>query len=295
MGRDILVTGASGQVGGELVHLDWPEGTRLVAPARGELDLADAAGIEAFVQKGKWAAIINCGAYTAVDKAETEVAAAWRVNALAPAILAAAARDMAIPIVHVSTDYVFDGAKPTPYEPADPTGPLNVYGASKLGGELAVRTVDPRHVILRASWVVSPRGSNFLRTMLRLGRERSSLRIVSDQHGRPTIAADLALAIRTAVLRLVEDPEPPIGTFHFANAGETTWHGFAQEIFRLAGARGAPVPSLTPITTDDYPTPARRPAHSVLSTVSMTAAFGLSPRPWQEALAECMEALPEAR
>jgi dTDP-4-dehydrorhamnose reductase len=291
MARDILLTGGTGQVGTELLQLDWPEGIRLIAPQRGELDLADAARAQSFVQERDWAAVINCAAFTAVDRAESDVFTAWQLNAMLPAALASASSRAGIPLVQISTDYVFDGMKRTPYEVTDSTGPLGVYGASKLGGELAVRMANPRHAILRTSWVVSPRGTNFLRTMLRLGAERTRLRIVDDQHGRPTSAADLALAIRTIALRLIDDANAPTGTFHFANEGATTWCGLAREIFRQVEALGQVVPTVEPIGTADYPTPARRPAWSVLSTDALTQAFCVAPRPWQDAVGDCIARL----
>jgi len=291
MVREILVTGGSGQVGAELLHLAWPDGLRLVAPTRAELDLADVRATQAYLAGKSWAGVINCAAFTAVDRAEAEAVAAWQLNALLPSALAAATGPAGIPLVHVSTDYVFDGTKPTAYETDDTPNPISVYGASKLGGELAVRASNPRHAIMRTSWVFSSRGSNFVRTMLRLGRERDCLRVVDDQFGRPTGAADLAAAIRAAMLRLIGGDAAVSGTFHFANEGATTWHGFAEAIFRRAAAAGQPAPRLEAIPTADYPTPARRPRSSVLSTTSFANAFGLTPRPWDEALADCMAAL----
>ena len=291
MTRAILLTGGTGQVGAAMLQLDWPADVRLVAPARAALDLTDAAATLAFVAGREWAAVINCAAFTAVDNAETKVLEAWQLNATLPALLASATGARGIALIQISTDYVFDGAKRTPYEVADPTAPLGVYGASKLGGELAVRTANPRHAIVRTSWVFSPRGNNFVRTMLRLGAERTHLRVVDDQHGRPTSAADLALAIRAVTLRLIEDAQAPTGTFHFANEGVTTWCGLARETFRQAAARGLAAPTIEPIGTADYPTPARRPAWSVLSTRSLTRAFGVEPRPWQAALTDSIASL----
>jgi dTDP-4-dehydrorhamnose reductase len=289
----ILLTGGTGQVGAGLSALPWPDGLRLVAPARSELDLADPASLERHLDGKTYAAILSVGAYTAVDKAETEVANAWLVNAVVPAILAAHAAKAGIPIIHVSTDYVFDGAKPAPYEEQDPVGPLGVYGASKEGGEQAVRTACARHAIIRTSWVVSAHGNNFVRTMLRVGAQRPELRVVDDQWGAPTIAADLAEALQTITLRMLQDPLAATGTFNLCNAGETTWFGFAKEIFRLSAAMGGPNPALIPIATADYPTPARRPANSRLSTARITDAYGITARPWPDALAPVVKALLE--
>ncbi|NNM73095.1 dTDP-4-dehydrorhamnose reductase [Enterovirga aerilata] len=289
---DILVTGGSGQVGTELQRQAWPEGVRLHAPARAELDLADAEAIDRVLAARPWAAIISSGAYTAVDKAETEVVQAWRVNALAPALLARRSAERGIPIVHVSTDYVFPGSKDGYYREDDPVGPLGVYGASKEGGEQAVRTGNPRHAIIRTAWVVSPHGSNFLKTMLRLaGSGREELGVVSDQRGCPTFAGDLAAALARVTLDLVRSPDAPAGTFHFVNAGEASWAGFAEAIFAASARRGGPSARVKAISTAEYPTPARRPANSRLATDRIRDAFGIAPRPWQDALEEAVAAL----
>lgn len=289
--KRILVTGAAGQVGGELARLVWPAGYEVLAVDRSALDLTDTAAIARFVADHTLAAVINCAAHTAVDRAETEVVASWKINALAPAAFARATALAGIPLVQVSTDYVFDGSGTRPWEPSDPIGPLGVYGASKEGGEQAVRTANPRHAIVRTSWVVSPSGTNFVKTMLRLGAERPLLRVVDDQWGAPTVAADLAAALAVIAVRLVEDADAPTGTWHFANAGETTWCRLAREIFRLAAARGGPAPRATAIASSDYPTPARRPSNSRLSTATLTRDFGIRPRPWEEAIAEVVAAL----
>ena len=291
----VLVTGGSGQVGTELGRHRWPEGWQAVALTRADLDLGDPAAIAAMVSAGHdgepWAAIVSAGAYTAVDKAEGDVVAAWAVNALAPAALAAAAQGAGIPIVHVSTDYVFAGDKDGEWEVDDPVAPLGVYGASKLGGELAVRTACPRHAIVRTAWVVSAHGNNFVKTMLRVGADRPTLRVVADQRGSPTSAADLAAALATLTVRLAEDPAAPTGTYHFSNAGPTDWHGFAEEIFRQAATRGGPSPAVEPITTADYPTPATRPANSLLSHRAIERDHGIQPRGWQTALGDILDEL----
>lgn len=292
-GRDnpaILLTGGGGQVGTEFRRLS-PPGFDVVAPGRDQMDMADPASIAEFVASRPWAAIVNSAAYTAVDRAETDAVNAWRVNALGPAALAQAARQIGAPLVHLSTDYVFDGAKTAPYVESDPVGPVGVYGASKEGGEQAVRTGAPRHVILRTAWVVSPHGGNFVKTMLRLGRERDRLTVVDDQHGCPTSATDIARALAVITRRLVEDADAPVGTYHFVNSGEATWCGFAREIFSQAGAAGRKVPLLEAIPTSAYPTPARRPANSRLDTARLTRDFGIEPRPWRAAVSEVVETL----
>ncbi|MCE1237731.1 MAG: dTDP-4-dehydrorhamnose reductase [Hyphomicrobiales bacterium] len=286
-----LITGAAGQVGGALVRMGWPSGWTAVGVGRAELDLADAAAIRAFVLGGAFDVVINCAAYTAVDRAESDPVAAWTVNALAPAALAAASAAARIPIVQVSTDYVFAGDGATPHRPTDPIAPLGVYGASKAGGELAVRTANPRHAIVRTSWVVSATGANFVKTMLRLAGERDRLRVVDDQWGAPTSAVDLAAALAVVARRLVEDPAAPAGVWHFAQAGETTWCRLAREVFRLSAARGGPSAEVEAIGGADYPTSARRPANSRLSLAEIEADFGLAPRDWRIAIEEIVAEL----
>ena len=288
---DILVTGGSGQVGTELRALAWPAGVAVHAPGRDELDLADPASVERALASRAWSAVVSSGAYTAVDRAEGDVAQAWLVNAVAPAILASHARRAGIPIVHVSTDYVFDGSGEGFYAETDPVAPLGVYGASKEGGEQAVRSAGARHAILRTAWVVSPHGSNFLKTMLRLGAGRDELRVVGDQRGCPTFAGDLARALQAVTLRLIADADAPAGTFHFVNAGEASWAEFAVAIFAASARRGGRQPRVETITTAEYPTPARRPANSRLATSRIREAFGIEPRPWPEALEEAVAAL----
>lgn len=291
--RHVLVTGAGGQLGTELQRCAWPDGWQVVAIDHDTLDLTDTAAIAAEVAERPWAAVINGAAYTAVDKAESDQVTAWAVNALAPAAFGQACAAAGIPLVQVSTDYVFAGDKVGAWEVDDPVGPLGVYGASKLGGELAVRTSGARAAIVRTAWVVSAHGSNFVRTMLRVGAERDTLRVVDDQRGSPTAAGDLAQALATIAVRLAEDPHAPTGTFHFSNAGEVSWAGFAAEIFRQSGERGGASARVEPIATSDYPTPARRPANSLLSHAAIRAAYGIEPRTWQQALGDILDELIE--
>ncbi len=289
--KRILATGGNGQLGTELKRYPWPDGWELVAVDIDDLDLRDTAAIAAKVAERPWAAVISAGAYTAVDKAQDDVVTAWAVNALAPAAFAAACRAADIPLVQVSTDYVFDGSRDGAWDVHDPVNPLGVYGASKLGGELAVRTGTPRHAIVRTAWVVSAHGANFVKTMLRVGAERPSLRVVDDQHGSPTAAADLAAALATIAMRLAGDPAAPTGTFHFSNAGATTWCAFARAVFDGAAKRGGPAPAVEAIATSDYPTPARRPANSLLDHAAIRDAYGIIPRPWQSALDDILDEL----
>ena len=282
---DILVTGGAGQVGLELARADWPSYVRLHMPTRDELDLGDTDAVRAMFAATPFKAVINSGAYTAVDKAETEVAAAFAANAMGPAILAEVTRAAGIPLVQVSTDYVFDGSGEQDYSESDPVGPLGVYGASKLAGEVAVRTGNPRSVVMRTAWVLSPHRANFLKTMLRLAADRPALRVVDDQTGCPTSARDIAGALADITLRMIADPEAPTGVYHFVNAGSTSWAGLAREVFALSKARGGPEAQVEGITTAEYPTPARRPANSRLSTFKITRDYGIIPRPWQDAVA----------
>ncbi|HEX4508278.1 MAG TPA: dTDP-4-dehydrorhamnose reductase [Alphaproteobacteria bacterium] len=281
---DILVTGGQGQVGIELGAVAWPDGVRIYAPTRAELDLSSADSVRAYFAGKSFAAIVNPAAYTAVDKAESEIGAAFAANALGPALLAEAAKDT--PIVHISTDYVFDGAKDGAYVESDPVCPLGVYGASKEAGEQAIRSAAPHHVILRTAWVVSPHRGNFLKTMLRIGAQNPKLRVVDDQHGCPTAAKDIAQAVARIALRLIEDAQAPVGTYHFVNGGDTTWCGLARHVFQTAAKFGGPQPAVEAITTADYPTPARRPANSRLSTEKLAADFGIRARRWQDAVDE---------
>ena len=291
---DILITGGAGQVGLELACADWPSHVRLHLPTRDQLDLGDAEAVRAAFAATPFKAVINSGAYTAVDKAETEVAAAFAANAMGPAILAEVTRAAGIPLIQVSTDYVFDGSGGRDYAETDPVGPLGVYGASKLAGEVAVTTGNPRSVVMRTAWVLSSHCANFLKTMLRLAGDRPTLRVVEDQHGCPTSARDIAGALKAITLRMIEDDQAPTGVYHFVNAGSTTWAGLAREIMALSAARGGPSATVEGITMADYPTPARRPSNSRLDTSKITRDYGIAPRPWTDAVAEIVaELIPE--
>lgn len=285
-----LVTGASGQVGGALAD-GPPPGVRIVAPGRDVLDLADAAlDVAPLIGRERITAIINCGAFTQVDRAETEPDIAMRVNGDAPGILARAAAAAGIPLVQVSTDYVFSGTGDGWYRETDLPGPATVYGRSKLAGEQAVMRSGARHAVVRTSWVFGASGHNFLTTMLRLGRERAEIAVVDDQWGCPTHSGDLAAALATITAALADDAASS-GIWHIANAGATSWAGFAGRIFETARRHGWHVPQIRAIPSSAYPTPAPRPANSKLSTANAAANFGLRLRPWEEASDEVVGAI----
>ena len=276
----ILITGGSGQIGGALVRRAQAEGVAFFAPDRQSLDLTDSAAIEAAVGRSPWSAVINCAAYTAVDRAETEAELAHAINAEAPAHFAQATQRRGIPLIHVSTDYVFDGSKDTAYEEGDPVRPVSVYGRTKAAGEAAVRAIHSNHAIIRTAWVLSATGPNFLNTMLRLAAERPELKVVNDQIGCPSSADDIAVALLGVTAGLRERS----GTWHVVNAGETSWHGLATHIFAQIAQRGLATPKLTAIPTSDYPTPAARPANSRLATAALAHDFDIMLRPWQKAV-----------
>jgi dTDP-4-dehydrorhamnose reductase len=287
----ILLTGANGQVGWELRRTLSCLG-EVVALDSKAMNLADAAVVRQKVREIAPAIIVNPAAYTAVDKAETEVELARAVNAIAPGILAEEARSLDALLVHYSTDYVFNGSGTTPWREDDACGPLNVYGATKLEGEHAIQASGCRHLIFRTSWVYGARGSNFLLTMRRLMRERPELKIVSDQIGAPTWCRDLAEATALVLSQLSNaDQTVPWGVYHMTNAGETSWHGFAEAIQALDEFDETCAPAhLLPIPGSDYPTPAQRPLNSRLNNDRLEQTFGLRLQDWRTALALCMEA-----
>ncbi len=295
----ILLLGANGQVGTELLRSLAALGEVVAATRNGVLgdgrrcEAADfdlPGSLPALVARVAPDAVVNAAAYTAVDRAETEPDAAFRANAEAPAALAAACAERDALLVHYSTDYVFDGSADRPYRVDDATAPLGVYGASKLAGEQAVRASGARHLILRTAWVYAAHGHNFLLTMLRLAKEREVLRVVADQIGSPTPAPLIA----DVTARLLRADGGRSGTWHLTTSGHTSWHGFAQAIFAGAVERGllARAPEVIPIGTGDYPTPARRPAWSVLDNSALQRDFGLELPHWQEALSGVLASVP---
>jgi dTDP-4-dehydrorhamnose reductase len=277
----LLVFGKTGQVARELARFA-PDATYL---GRDEADLMNPAACAAAIAASDADAVINAAAWTAVDKAETEEAAATVVNGDAPAAMARAATAKGIPFLHLSSDYVFDGSGDQPFTPDHPTGPLGAYGRSKLVGEQGVRAANGTHLILRTSWVVSAHGANFVKTMLRLGAERESLNVVADQIGGPTPAAAIAQALITAAKSMTQGA--PGGTHHFAGHPDTSWAGFARAIMAEAHLPCR----ITDIPTRDYPTPARRPLNSRLDCSSFTAAFGIDRPDWRQGLTDIVKEL----
>lgn len=289
----ILVIGRTGQIATELRQRLPAAGHEALALEAPELDLTSPGSIEAAMAGFRPEAIINAAAYTAVDKAEDDTALAFAVNGTGPGLLGEAAARAGIPVVHYSTDYVFDGSKPTPYTEADPPNPVGAYGASKLDGERRLHAAQPRSVTFRTAWVCSAHGNNFVKTMLRFGKERPEMRVVADQHGAPTFADDLADAAIAVLPRLVAAPEgdPCFGVFHLTGQPFTTWHSFAAAIFDGAAARGQTAPKLTAITTADYPTRASRPANSRLDCSRAAAVLGIAAADWRQGLDRCLDAL----
>ena len=284
----VLVTGGTGQLASALAHA--PGILRVGRPAF-DFDRPDT--IEATFRAAAPRLVVNAAAYTAVDAAETDADAAYRANAAGPAILARLCSAADIPLIHVSTDYVFDGTKPTPYVEIDPVAPQGVYGASKLAGEEAVRQSRGNSIILRTAWVYAATGKNFVRTMLAVGKIRDRLTVVADQHGCPTTAADLAEAVLAIIERIDQTGWDPSyeGIFHAAGTGATTWFGLAVATFEEAARHGAKVPAVEPIATADWPTPAKRPANSRLNCTRMHDVFGVRLPHWRESLTRTVDTI----
>jgi dTDP-4-dehydrorhamnose reductase len=290
MSLRVLQFGGTGQLGLELIRQAPAHDLSLTVLTRTDADLASPEAAAQQVRKHRPDLVILAAAYTAVDQAETEPGLAHEINGEAPAAIARACAEAGAALVHFSTDYVFDGRKGAPYVETDAPHPLSVYGASKLSGERMALAANPRTLVLRASWVVSAHGRNFVKTMLRLGREGQPLRVVDDQFGRPTAAADLADFVLRQAPALAAAPagDPRFGLFHYANAGETTWRGFAQAI--LETAMGPDAPQVAAIATAERPAPAQRPLRATLDTGKLEAVFE-RPRPWREPLGEILAEL----
>jgi dTDP-4-dehydrorhamnose reductase len=291
----IVVFGGNGQLGRELARAAALQSIPIATPAQTEVDIAENAAVASVLSRLKPSLVVNAAAYTNVDLAETNLEAARRANEIGPAVLANACGRAQVPLVHVSTDYVFDGTKDGAYLETDPVCPVNAYGRTKAAGEQAVRGNLRRHVILRTAWLYSEFGHNFLKTILRLAASRDELRVVADQRGTPTSARELAEAIVRLASHLAnherEGQEHVWGTYHFTAGGVTTWHGFASRIVAAQAPFSGREPRVTAITTADYPVAARRPANSQLDCHLFTKVFGFSGRHWTEGVDMTTKAL----
>ena len=291
----LLVIGAHGQLGWELCRRGERQSFDIVPLDLPDFDITDRYAVDDVVKKADPSLVINAAAYTAVDQAESEPDHAFKVNRDGPAFLASSCANAGIPLIHISTDYVFDGRKAGPYVETDPICPLGVYGKSKAAGEAEIRERLSLHIILRTSWLYGVHGRNFVKTMLGLGREKEVIRVVADQYGCPTYAADLAEAVLAMGYRLSEGNSDYWGTYHFCGSGVTSWHGFAERVFELAKQYDSfVVKKVVPVTTPEYPTRARRPANSVLSCSLLCNTFDILPRPWQESVALAIRSLYES-
>lgn len=272
----ILVTGINGQVGWELMRQGELGGFKIFGCGRNDLDIADRQAVARRMMDCRPGLVINCAAYTAVDKAETEPEIAYAVNRDGPGLLAESCAALGVPLIHLSTDYVFNGQADRPYKESDSINPLGVYGISKEEGEQRVREVLKQHLIIRTSWVYGVHGKNFVKTMLMLGAEREEIRVVNDQWGCPTFAGDLAEALLTIAGKIRNGDDVSWGTYHYCGTTVTTWHGFASMLFEQAsGVKKLKVKSVVPVPSSAFPTPARRPMYSVLDCSKLCSAFGV--------------------
>ncbi len=289
----LLVTGTAGQVAQALAERAGPD-LEVALLGRPDLDLADACDLTALFSRRAPDAIVSAAAYTQVDKAESEPDMAFKINVEGAGAVAKAANALGVPVIHLSTDYVFGGLDARPLTEAEPTAPVNVYGASKLAGEARVAEAAANHAILRTAWVYAPFGANFVRTMLRVAASRPELRVVDDQHGTPTSALDIACAVEAVARNLIAHPADRglRGVFHMSAGGPaTTWAAFAAEIFRLSAERGGPSAAVVPIPSSEYPTPATRPAWSALDTSKLAERHGVSLQDWRLGLGQVIDRL----
>ena len=283
----VLVLGGEGQLARSLRQVAWPAGFEAVFLGHGQCDVAERPAVDAALDAVSPVALINTSAYTQVDRAEAEEAQASRTNAIGPRVLAQSCEARRIPLIHISTDYVFDGEQESPYTELSVPAPLNAYGRTKLAGDKAIEEHAERYLILRTSWLYSERGGNFVTRILELARSRPELPVVADQTGCPTYAVDLARAICTVLPRCVERDPGGNGLFNFANAGQTNWFDFARAIVAAdTGATSRPV--IRPVSTASYAAPARRPRYSVLDCRKAESVLGIASRDWREGLAECL-------
>jgi dTDP-4-dehydrorhamnose reductase len=288
----LLIVGSNGQLGWELVRQSRLQGLEAHALDCPGIDIGDETSARSCLAPLSAGIIINAAAYTAVDLAESEPERAFSVNREGAKYLAVYGKEHGIPLIHLSTDYVFDGTKKGAYVEEDPVAPIGIYGASKGAGEAEVRRSLERHVIIRTAWLYGVHGQNFVKAMLRLGRERETLRVVADQWGCPTYAADLAASILKIAESYLSGNRISWGTYHYCGSGATTWHAFAAAIIGTAGKyESLKVKAVKPVTTAEYPTAAKRPANSVLDCSKIERTFGIRPRPWKESLAEMIDRL----
>ncbi len=289
----IMIIGGNGQLGWEMTRQGRQTSDCSVYPLDlPDIDITDPASIDTHISAIQPQVVVNCAAYTDVDRAESQAHAAYQVNRDGVANIALACGRHQLPLIHISTDFVFDGTKTTPYVESDPVNPLGVYGQSKAAGDDAVRTHLKRHIIIRTAWLYGVHGRNFVKTMIRLGCEKPELKVVADQHGGPTAAADLAAAILQICRALPSADDTVWGTYHYCGRGEASWFDLAVAAQKLAKAHGVAIIAHTrPITTAEYPTPARRPAYSVLDCRRIQQTFSVSIPPWQDSLQRTIERL----
>jgi len=292
MRMKIMIIGANGQLGWELNKGGMEWGFAVESLDLPDFDITDHTSVETKIKQTNVNVVINAAAYTAVDQAESEPQLAFAVNRDGPAYIASACATFGVPLIHVSTDYVFDGTQKEPYVETDPISPLGIYGQSKAAGEDEIRKILPDNIIIRTAWLYGIHGHNFVKTMLRLGCEREIIRVVSDQFGCPTNAADLADAILSVITKLKEGNDIQWGTYHFCGDGATTWHGFAEAIFSIAKKHSSLlVKKVVPVASSEFPTPAKRPTNSVLNCSLIKKYFGIHTRPWEESLTDMIEQL----
>lgn len=282
----ILITGAQGQVGKELTSLAKERGYDVIAAGRSDLDITQATDVQDFINHHHPDVVINAAAYTAVDKAEEEQVLAYAINRDGAKNIATACTELSLPLLHISTDYVFDGTKVESYNEEDKVSPLGVYGESKWQGEEAIRERLSNHIILRVAWVFGAQGNNFVKTMLRLGKERDELNVVADQYGGPSPAKDIADALINLAEQYTKNKKLDWGTYHYCGQTKTSWYQFANEIFQRAKAQGLinKTVQINPITTAEYPTPAKRPKNSMLDCSKIKNSFNIEMPDWRQAL-----------
>ena len=286
----VLITGANGQLGRELARLGQTVGFEVHSLGRQQLDITNENRIQQIFTSISPSLVINAAAYTHVDRAENESDLAYAVNKSGPAYLARYCADNHLALIHISTDYVFDGTKGRPYQESDPIAPLGVYGQSKAQGETAIRSILPNHIIVRTSWLYGVYRNNFVKTILKLATEKTALRVVSDQFGSPTSAAELAKAVLTIAKKVGTGEKFDWGTYHYCGKGITTWHGLTEKIIELAAPYAAlQTRQVEAITTAEWPTPAKRPPYSVLDCTRLKSQFGIEPEPWQQSLKHTIE------